>query len=227
MSRLWRVEEDGSAATTVESPEQAKTAPQKTPAEEQILGAEGQSQEHPKRPIDRIPSEQVTDEHGNTKMVHHWEQAEPGDTYDALSEIYHGNADRVKKGVQNRIGNIDKAIKGVQKKMDAIDNSDDFDEVAAQSDQYDQLRQQKDELEQQKKYWQSVLDVPQQREAERARKKAEEQAALDAQAHDAAVAQDVYHLKYTGKSCTFARNTERTFAKIDLAFVEPNPRNRT
>lgn len=38
---------------------------------------------------------------------------------------------------------------------------------------------------------------------------------------------DVYHLKYTGKSCTFARNTERTFAKIGLAFVEPNPTNRT
>lgn len=38
---------------------------------------------------------------------------------------------------------------------------------------------------------------------------------------------DVYHLKYTGKSCTFARNTERTFAKIGLAFVEPNPKNRT
>lgn len=156
MSRLWRVEEDGSAATSVESPEQPKTAQQKTPAEEQILGAEGQSQEHPKRPIDRIPSEQVTDEQGNTKMVHHWEQAEPGDTYDALSEIYHGNADRVKKGVQNRIGNIDKAIKGVQKKMDAIDNSDDFDAVAAQSDQYDQLRQQKDELEQQKKWAEKI-----------------------------------------------------------------------
>ena len=37
----------------------------------------------------------------------------------------------------------------------------------------------------------------------------------------------VYHLKYTGKSCTFARNTERTFAKIGLAFIEPNPTNRT
>lgn len=38
---------------------------------------------------------------------------------------------------------------------------------------------------------------------------------------------DVYHLKYTGKSCTFARNTERTFAKIGLAFIEPNPTDRT
>ena len=37
---------------------------------------------------------------------------------------------------------------------------------------------------------------------------------------------DVYHLKYTGKSCTFARNVERTFAKIGLAFIEPNPTNR-
>lgn len=37
---------------------------------------------------------------------------------------------------------------------------------------------------------------------------------------------DVYHLKYTGKSCTFARNTERTFAKFGLAFIEPNPTNR-
>lgn len=37
----------------------------------------------------------------------------------------------------------------------------------------------------------------------------------------------VYHLKYTGKNCTFARNTERTFAKIGLTFVEPNPTNRT
>lgn len=36
----------------------------------------------------------------------------------------------------------------------------------------------------------------------------------------------VYHLKYTGKSCTFARNTERTFAKLGLAFIEPNPTNR-
>lgn len=38
---------------------------------------------------------------------------------------------------------------------------------------------------------------------------------------------DVYHLKYTGKNCTFARNTERTFAKIGLAFIEPNPTDRT
>nr|DAX85461.1 MAG TPA: tail protein [Caudoviricetes sp.] len=38
---------------------------------------------------------------------------------------------------------------------------------------------------------------------------------------------NVYHLKYTGRNCTFARNTDRTFAKIGLAFIEPNPTNRT
>jgi hypothetical protein len=38
---------------------------------------------------------------------------------------------------------------------------------------------------------------------------------------------DIYHLKYTGKNCTFARNTERTFAKIGLTFQEPNPNDRT
>lgn len=37
---------------------------------------------------------------------------------------------------------------------------------------------------------------------------------------------DLYHLKYTGKSCTFARNVARTFAKIGMAFIEPNPTNR-
>ena len=38
---------------------------------------------------------------------------------------------------------------------------------------------------------------------------------------------NVYHLKYTGRNCTFARNTDRTFAKIGLSFIEPNPTNRT
>lgn len=37
---------------------------------------------------------------------------------------------------------------------------------------------------------------------------------------------DIYHLKYTGNSCTFARNVERTFAKVGFAFIEPNPTNR-
>lgn len=145
-------------------------------AQEQPQQTEGQ----PARAIDRIPSQQVDDGKGNVRTVHNWEQAEPGDTYDALTEIYHGNADRVKKGIDNRVGKIDKAIKGVQKKMDAIDNSDDFDEVAAQSEQYDQLQQQKDELEKQKKYWQGVSFVPRSRQMEADRRTEEEKAAAKA-----------------------------------------------
>ena len=131
--------------------------------------------------IDCIPSDEVTDKTGNTRTVHHWEQAEPGDTYDALTEIYHNNADRVKKGVQNRINAIDKQIKATQKKMDAIDNSDDFDAVAAQGEQYDRLQQQKDALEQQKKYWQGVQSVPLNRRAEQDKRTEAEQAAAKAE----------------------------------------------
>jgi|GEM_PF-3731707 len=131
--------------------------------------------------LDRIPSDEVTDKTGNTRTVHHWEQAEPGDTYDALTEIYHDNADRVKKGVQNRINTIDKQIKATQKKMDAIDNSDDFDAVAAQGEQYDRLQQQKDALEQQKKYWQGVQSVPLNRRAEQDKRTEAEQAAAKAE----------------------------------------------
>ena len=126
-----------------------------------VSGGENTDEEQkPQRAIDLIPSQEVDDGKGNVRTVHQWEQAEPGNTYDALTEIYHGNADRVKKGIDNRVGKIDKAIKGVQKKMDAIDNSDDFDEVAAQAEQYDQLQQQKQALQDEKKYWQKVQAVP-------------------------------------------------------------------
>ena len=151
---------------------------QATQAQEQAQPQQTEGQ--PARAIDRIPSQQVDDGKGNVRTVHNWEQAEPGDTYDALTEIYHGNAERVKKGIDNRVGKIDKAIKGVQKQMDAIDNSDDFDEVAAQSDQYDQLQQQKDELEKQKKYWQGVQMVPRNRKMDADRRTAEEAAAAKA-----------------------------------------------
>ena len=148
--------------------------------QEQPQGQQEQ-QEQPQSALDRIPSDEVTDKTGNTRTVHHWEQAEPGDTYDALTEIYHDNADRVKKGVQNRINAIDKQIKATQKKMDAIDNSDDFDAVAAQGEQYDRLQQQKDALEQQKKYWQGVQSVPLNRRAEQDKRTEAEKAAAKAE----------------------------------------------
>lgn len=157
--------------------EQAQEQAPQTQEQAQPQQADG---EQPARAIDRIPSQQIDDGKGNVRTVHNWEQAEPGDTYDALTEIYHGNADRVKKGIDNRVGKIDKAIKGVQKQMDSIDTSDDFDEVAAQSEQYDQLQQQKDELEKQKKYWQGVQMVPRNRKMDADRRSAEEQAAAKA-----------------------------------------------
>lgn len=166
--------DNGSNGVNGEQP-QGQADPLSSQAEPQQT--EGQQ---PQRAIDRIPSQQVDDGKGNVRTVHNWEQAEPGDTYDALTEIYHGNADRVKKGIDNRVGKIDKAIKGVQKQMDSIDNSDDFDEVAAQSEQYDQLQQQKDELEKQKKYWQGVQMVPRNRKMDADRRSAEEQAAAKA-----------------------------------------------
>ena len=158
-----------------EQSQEQQEQPQGQPQEQQ-----GQ-QEQPQSALDRIPSDEVTDKTGNTRTVHHWEQAEPGDTYDALTEIYHDNADRVKKGVQNRINTIDKQIKATQKKMDAIDNSDDFDAVAAQGEQYDRLQQQKDALEQQKKYWQGVQSVPLNRRAEQDKRTEAEQAAAKAE----------------------------------------------
>lgn len=166
--------DNGSNGVNGEQP-QGQAEPLSSQAEPQQT--EGQQ---PQRAIDRIPSQQVDDGKGNVRTVHNWEQAEPGDTYDALTEIYHGNADRVKKGVQNRIGAIDKQIKSTQKQMDAIDNSDDFDAVAAQGEQYDQLQKQKEALEQQRKYWQSVQGVPQQRKLDEDKRTEEEKAAAKA-----------------------------------------------
>jgi len=40
------------------------------------------------------------------------------------------------------------------------------------------------------------------------------------------VADDVFTLKYTGTSVSFAQNTARTFCKLSLSFAEPDPTNR-
>lgn len=166
------------AQTQEEAPQEQQTQ-EEAPQEEQTQ--EKAPQEEPQRAIDRIPSEDVDDGKGNVRTVHNWEQAEPGETYDALAEIYHGNADRVKKGVQNRINAIDKQMKATQKQMDAIDNSDDFDAVAAQGEKYDQLQQQMAALEQQKKYWQGVQNVPASRRAVQDRRTEAEKAAAKAE----------------------------------------------
>lgn len=37
----------------------------------------------------------------------------------------------------------------------------------------------------------------------------------------------VYHLKFKDSTGTYAQNLERTFCKVGIKFVEPNPKNRT
>lgn len=144
----------------------------------------------PQRAIDRIPT--VQDKDGKT--VRQWEQAEPADTYDALNEIY-GDEQRTTKKVGKRIDNIDKQIKAVQKQIDKLDDSDDFDADFNNEDGYQKLAQQKSALEAQKKYWQSVQRIPQDRrneasrlsEEERKQAKAERIAAEQAAAEQARI----------------------------------------
>lgn len=38
---------------------------------------------------------------------------------------------------------------------------------------------------------------------------------------------DVYNLVYLGKSISYAQNTARTFGKLSIKFLEPNPTNRS
>lgn len=37
----------------------------------------------------------------------------------------------------------------------------------------------------------------------------------------------VYHLKFKDSTGTYAQNLERTFCKVGVKFIEPNPKNRT
>lgn len=39
--------------------------------------------------------------------------------------------------------------------------------------------------------------------------------------------ENVYHLLYNGKPSAYAHNIQRTFCKVSLKFIEPNPMNRT
>lgn len=140
----------------------------------------------PQRAIDRIPTVQAED----GKTVHRWEQAEPADTYDALNETY-GDEKRTSKKVGKRIDNLDKQIKTVQKQIDKLDDSDDFDADMSNEDGYQQLAQQKAALEAQKKYWQSVQRVPQDRrnEANKLDEEARKKAQAEREAREAAEAE--------------------------------------
>ena len=187
---------DNEQQTETEQPTETETTETGQPAETEAdadLALKGTAQNHtegeeqvetredgqPQRAIDRIPSEQVTDKKGNTKTVHHWEQAEPGDTWDALNEQYQDDK-RTQHKVGIRVKKIDDQIKSLDKQIKKLDDSDDFDADFNDADGYKALLEQKKELEAQKKYWQQVQSVPQQRKLDEDRRTAEEKAAAEA-----------------------------------------------
>lgn len=187
---------DNEQQTETEQPTETETTETGQPAETEAdadLALKGTAQNHtegevqaetredgqPQRAIDRIPSEQVTDKKGNTKTVHHWEQAEPGDTWDALNEQYQDEK-RTQHKVGIRVKKIDDQIKSLDKQIKKLDDSDDFDADFNDADGYKTLLEQKKELETQKKYWQQVQSVPQQRKLDEDRRTAEEKAAAEA-----------------------------------------------
>ena len=147
---------------------------------EQVVTPEQTQSEQHQRPIERIPSEQVTDNKGNVRTVHHWEQAAPEDTYDALAEQYQDDG-RTKHKIGVRVSKIDSQIKAVDKQLKKLDDSDDFDADFDNADGYSSLLKQKQELEGQKKYWQSVQNVPVLRNRA---KVAEQRAAADRKARE-------------------------------------------
>ena len=159
----------GTAQNHTEGETQGKTEAQ----------AETREDGQPQRAIDRIPSEQVTDKKGNTKTVHHWEQAAPDDTWDALNEQYQDDK-RTQHKVGIRVKKIDDQIKSLDKQIKKLDDSDDFDADFNDADGYKALLEQKKELETQKKYWQQVQSVPQQRKLDEDKRTAEEKAAAEA-----------------------------------------------
>ena len=140
----------------------------------------------PQRAIDRIPTQEVDDGEGNVRTVHNWEQAEPGDTYDAIAEeVFDGDEKKALAFANNKVSELDKNIKSLQKKIDKAEEGTDLDAILAAKVQTKQLREQKAQLEEQKRYWSGVQSVPQTRRAEADRRTAEEEAAAKAAQEEA------------------------------------------
>jgi hypothetical protein len=183
-------EQPQTEAPTNQETEEQPSAPEAAAPAEQTEEAEEQPAP---TALSRIPTTDVDDGKGNVRSVHQWEQATPEDTFDALTEVYQGDAERTKKKVSNRIKNIDAQLKKLQKQQDKLDESDDFDADIENEQTYKDLAQQQNALQAQKKYWQSVQGVPGKRqhaadvktEEERKQAKAEHEAAEAAAAEQA------------------------------------------
>ena len=144
--------------------------------------------ETPARAIDKIPSEQVIDKKGNTRTVHHWEQAPAEDTYDAMTQdVFDGDAkaaDDYANGVAER---LDKEIKKLDKEIAKGTTGESLDDILEAKKRTQKLRDQREALQQRKKYWQNVRNVP----VERNRAKAEDEARAAARAQAEAEANDL------------------------------------
>lgn len=149
---------------------------------------EAHTGETPARAIDKIPSEQVTDKKGNTRTVHHWEQAPAEDTYDAMTQdVFDGDAkaaDDYANGVAER---LDKEIKKLDKEIAKSTTGESLDDILEAKKRTQKLRDQREALQQRKKYWQNVRNVP----VERNRAKAEDEARAAARAQAEAEANDL------------------------------------
>lgn len=149
---------------------------------------EAHTGETPARAIDKIPSEQVTDKKGNTRTVHHWEQAPAEDTYDAMTQdVFDGDAKAADDYANGMAERLDKEIKKLDKEIAKSTTGESLDDILEAKKRTQKLRDQREALQQRKKYWQNVRNVP----VERNRAKAEEEARAAARAQAEAEANDL------------------------------------
>jgi len=204
-SQPQQQQNSGETSTDAEQPEtpaQPEDETEHQPQTEELQGSEQTAEvgqpaseseeahtgETPARAIDKIPSEQVTDKKGNTRTVHHWEQAPAEDTYDAMTQdVFDGDAKAADDYAAGMAERLDKEIKKLDKEIAKSKTGESLDDILEAKKRTQKLRDQREALQQRKKYWQNVRNVP----VERNRAKAEDEARAAARAQAEAEANDL------------------------------------
>ena len=204
-SQPQQQQNSGETSTDAEQPEtpaQPEDETEHQPQTEELQGSEQTAEvgqpaseseeahtgETPARAIDKIPSEQVTDKKGNTRTVHHWEQAPAEDTYDAMTQdVFDGDAKAADDYANGMAKRLDKEIKKLDKEIAKSTTGESLDDILEAKKRTQKLRDQREALQQRKKYWQNVRNVP----VERNRAKAEDEARAAARAQAEAEANDL------------------------------------
>ena len=204
-SQPQQQQNSGETSTDAEQPEtpaQPEDETEHQPQTEKLQGSEQTAEvgqpasesdeahtgETPARAIDKIPSEQVTDKKGNTRTVHHWEQAPAEDTYDAMTQdVFDGDAKAADDYANGMAKRLDKEIKKLDKEIAKSTTGESLDDILEAKKRTQKLRDQREALQQRKKYWQNVRNVP----VERNRAKAEDEARAAARAQAEAEANDL------------------------------------